>query len=212
VYSHLRIATSTSLIAFGIVIGVDGLALLAPAVEGLFVTKTEISNPTEMDCAQPSWWHFGRNCLSRRGMTWITEYGLSKVVTVDEVNNAPKKPLTETQPAATTVETTDSVQQTEVTLSSPEMPVQLWGTEERHLAQPPTEVKTRRPVQKKVARRAKRPPNEALSAVRKFGDNLHDIPVTAYAAHGTPRRVIIRPTSKQDVYYYYYYNYYSTPR
>jgi hypothetical protein len=38
--------------------------------------------------------------------------------------------------------------------------------------------------------------------VRKFGDNLQDIPVNSYAADGTPKRIVIRPTSIQDVYYY----------
>ena len=51
-------------------------------------------------------------------------------------------------------------------------------------------------------RAAKRPTGEALNAVRNFGDNLHDIPVSSYAADGTPRKIVIRPTSIQDVYYY----------
>jgi hypothetical protein len=200
VYSHLRIATSTSLIAFGIIIGVDGLALFGPAVERSFVTKTEISKPTEMDCDQQTWWHFDRDCLSRIGAPWVAEYEPPKAGTVDEVNNAPEQPLTETQSAAT-MGTTGSMQQTDVTAHEHETPVQLSGTEERHVVKPPTEVKTRRHVQK-VARRAKRPTNEALNTIRKFGDNLHDTPVTAYAADGTPRRVVIRPTSIQGVYYY----------
>ncbi len=52
-------------------------------------------------------------------------------------------------------------------------------------------------------RATKRPSNEALNAVRRFGDNLRDIPVSAYDADGTRRRIVIRPTSIQDVYYYY---------
>jgi hypothetical protein len=47
-----------------------------------------------------------------------------------------------------------------------------------------------------------RPATEALNAVRRFQDNLHDIPVSAYAADGTRRTIVIRPTSIQDVYYY----------
>ena len=61
------------------------------------------------------------------------------------------------------------------------------------------------PAPKKVVRRdraAKRPASEALSAVRRFGDNLRDIPVSAYGADGTRRTIVIRPTSIQDVYYY----------
>ena len=57
---------------------------------------------------------------------------------------------------------------------------------------------------RKMARRdrAKRPTSEALSTVRKFDDNLQGIAVNSYAADGTPKRIVIRPTSIQDVYYY----------
>jgi hypothetical protein len=76
---------------------------------------------------------------------------------------------------------------------------------ERHAAKPAVDAQTRLPARKKIARRdraAKRPTGEALNAVRTFGDNLHDIPVSSYAADGTPRKIVIRPTSIQDVYYY----------
>jgi hypothetical protein len=50
--------------------------------------------------------------------------------------------------------------------------------------------------------RSAKPANEALNAVRRFQDNLRDIPVSSYAADGTRRTIVIRPTSIQDVYYY----------
>jgi hypothetical protein len=61
------------------------------------------------------------------------------------------------------------------------------------------------PAKKKLAHRepaAKRPTSEALRTVRKFDDKLQDIPVDAYAADGSRRSIVIRPTSIQDVYYY----------
>jgi hypothetical protein len=76
---------------------------------------------------------------------------------------------------------------------------------ERHAAKPAVDAQTRLLARKKIARRdraAKPPTGEALNAVRNFGDNLHDIPVSSYAADGTPRKIVIRPTSIQDVYYY----------
>ena len=77
--------------------------------------------------------------------------------------------------------------------------------EGRRAAKPAAEVQ-RAVVAKKPAsedRAAKqRPVTEALNAVRRFQDNLHDIPVSAYAADGTRRTIVIRPTSIQDVYYY----------
>ena len=187
-YSHLGGATLTSLIAFGIIIGVDGLTFLVPAVDKSFVTTTEIANRTEMDCDQQTWWYFDRDCLSRRSTPL-------KAGMVDEVNNAPEQPLIEAQPADT-IGTAGPMQQAGVTAPEPEA--------QQPVAKHPTEVKTQRHVQKKVAGRTTRPTNEALNAVRKFGDNLHDDPVTAYAADGT-RRGVIRPTSAQDVYYYRYY-------
>jgi hypothetical protein len=60
------------------------------------------------------------------------------------------------------------------------------------------------PLQTKSAKReptGKRP-SEALRTVRRFGDDLEDIPVSAHDADGTRRTVVIHPTSMQDVYYY----------
>jgi hypothetical protein len=67
------------------------------------------------------------------------------------------------------------------------------------------ESKVRPPAAKKAARRefaAKRPAREAPAAVRRFGDDLHDLPVSSYAADGTRRGGVIRPTNIQDYYYY----------
>src|SRR5712691_4247485 len=49
---------------------------------------------------------------------------------------------------------------------------------------------------------AKRHGNEPLQIVRKFSDDLRDIPVSAYAGDGAHRDVVIHPTSIQDIYYY----------
>jgi hypothetical protein len=76
---------------------------------------------------------------------------------------------------------------------------------ERRVSRPAAEAPVEVTAPKKTARRdrpARRPSNEALSTVRKFGDNLQGIPVSSYAADGTQRRIVIRPTSIQDVYYY----------
>jgi hypothetical protein len=77
--------------------------------------------------------------------------------------------------------------------------------EDRHVAQSPAAAQTRAPLAKRVARgerTVKRPTTEALNAVRKFEDPRPEIPANSYAADGTPRRIVIRPTSIQDVYYY----------
>jgi hypothetical protein len=78
--------------------------------------------------------------------------------------------------------------------------------EDRHVAQSPATAQTRAPLAKRVVARGertvKRPTTEALNAVRKFEDPRPEIPANSYAADGTPRRIVIRPTSIQDVYYY----------
>ena len=80
------------------------------------------------------------------------------------------------------------------------------AAEGRRAAKPAAEAQPRAAAAKKAApgdRAAKqRSTNEALNAVRRFQDNLRDIPVSAYAADGTRRTIVIRPTSIQDVYYY----------
>jgi hypothetical protein len=61
------------------------------------------------------------------------------------------------------------------------------------------------PARQKAARREaarRKTPSEALRTVRRFDDKLQDIPVSAYAADGARRNIVIRPTNIQDVYYY----------
>jgi hypothetical protein len=76
--------------------------------------------------------------------------------------------------------------------------------EKRRVAKPAAEPQTPASAPKKTARedRGAKQTDEALNAVRKFQDNLRDIPVSSYAGDGTRRMIMIRPTSIQDVYYY----------
>ena len=95
-------------------------------------------------------------------------------------------------------------QRSAVVAPQPETPPP--AAEGRRAAMPAAEAQPRAAAAKKAApgdRAAKqRSTNEALNAVRRFQDNLRDIPVSAYAANGTRRTIVIRPTSIQDVYYY----------
>ena len=97
------------------------------------------------------------------------------------------------------------VEQSEATAPVRTRSVRRAPAEDRHVAQSPAAAQTRAPLSKRVARgerTVKRPTNEALNAVRKFEDPRPEIPANSYAADGTPRRIVIRPTSIQDVYYY----------
>ena len=97
------------------------------------------------------------------------------------------------------------VEQSEATAPVRTRSVRRAPAEDRHVAQSPAAAQPRAPLAKRVARgerTVKRPTNEALNAVRKFEDPRPEIPANSYAADGTPRRIVIRPTSIQDVYYY----------
>jgi hypothetical protein len=95
-------------------------------------------------------------------------------------------------------------QRSEVIAPAREMPAAPPAAERRHVAKPAVEPQARVPAPNKAARedRVAKPTNDALNAVRRFQDNLRDIPVSSYAADGTRRTIVIRPTSIQDVYYY----------
>jgi hypothetical protein len=210
-YSHLRFVTAASLIAFASMIGIGVPALLLFGVERPLVARAEISDPPAAPCRQQTWLHFDRDCLSRRELPWIAGRGASDAVTAEvrsAADNAPERLLTESQHTAMVPQESvpqQSVQRSDSTAPVQESPVQLPTAEERPTAKPAIEAQARLPVPKRAARRdrtAKRPTNEALNAVRKFGDTLQDISVSAYAADGTRRKIVIRPTSIQDVYYY----------
>ena len=98
------------------------------------------------------------------------------------------------------------VEQSEATAPVRARSVRRSPAEDRHVAQSPAAAQPRAPLAKRVARgerTVKRPTtSEALNAVRKFEDPRPEIPANSYAADGTPRRIVIRPTSIQDVYYY----------
>ena len=84
-------------------------------------------------------------------------------------------------------------------------PAQRPVAREPRVTKPAAGGQTRLPASKTAARgerTAKRPANEALSTVRKFGEHLPEIPTDSYAADGSRRKIVIRPTSIQDVYYY----------
>ena len=115
---------------------------------------------------------------------------------------AARQELATRQPAPQEVAPGQSVEQSEVTAPVRTRSVRRAPAEERHVTQSPAAAQTRAPLARRVARGVKRPTTEALNAVRKFEDPRPEIPANSYAADGTPRRIVIRPTSSQDVYYY----------
>ena len=65
----------------------------------------------------------------------------------------------------------------------------------------PAERTRKKPTRQQVASK-RAASGEALRTVRRFGDDLRDIPVRSFSGTGKPLDIRIRPTSIQDVYYY----------
>ena len=117
--------------------------------------------------------------------------------------NSPGKPLAESQDAAAASQ--QLARESEINGPEQAMPASPAVGEKRH--GPSKEAQVRVPASKnktsdRADRAAKRSTSESVKAVRRFGDALQDIPVSAYAPDGAQRRIVIRPTSVQDVYYY----------
>jgi len=124
---------------------------------------------------------------------------------VSAPREAARQELATRLPASQEVAPGQPAEQSEATAPVRPRSVRRAPAENRRVAQSPAAAPARAPLSKRVARGerpAKRPASEALNAVRKFDEALPEIPANSYAADGTPRRIVIRPTSIQDVYYY----------
>jgi hypothetical protein len=212
-YSFVRFAAAAALIAFGGIIAVGALMLIPTAAQRVLVAGGETPRPPAIPCERQTSLDFDQDCSSvtpQRDLPRIAGYGGSSAVTGETpapAEKAPEQPSTETaRPAAAPQEPAR-----QAISPAPERvtPVSPPGAAERREAKPMIKAQARPPAPKKIARRdqaAKRSTSEALRTVRRFGDRdrdtLQDIPVSAYAADGQQRTIVIRPTSVQDVYYY----------
>jgi hypothetical protein len=111
------------------------------------------------------------------------------------------------QAQSPTPSTPPRVQRNNIATPAAKPPAQRPTAKERVAAKPVVndDEEETRPTKKKSfrpERTARRSTNDALNAVRRFGDSPREIPATSYAADGSPRNIVIRPTSIQDVYYY----------
>ncbi|MEA3069982.1 MAG: hypothetical protein QOD29_1428 [Alphaproteobacteria bacterium] len=144
----------------------------------------------------------------------------AQVEASSEIDNPPQRTLPQQHAAALPdqpIETPEIVapvhsEEASATVHSPEVAAPVHETvpqpphaEERARAKPTRQTKSRLSHANKTARQdqtAEPRTHKALAAMRRFEDSRRDIPMSAYAAEGPPRRIIIRPTSIQDVYYY----------
>ena len=197
----MRVATCASLIGFGVVLAGGVTALVPSLVERLSVSRTE-SSPAP-------------TCASTQAGSKGTELEASS-----EIDNRPERSVPQQHAAALPNQPIESPEiaapvhsgEASATVRPPEVAAPVHETmpppahaEERARAKPTRQTKSRLSHANKTTRQdqtAERRTHKALAAMRRFEDSRRDIPMSAYAAEGPPRRIIIRPTSIQDVYYY----------
>jgi hypothetical protein len=222
-YPRVRFATCACLIAFLGIVGIGAPMLFFRTLERPLAANAEARRATpalaEREVAK-------RRAVEREVVErWVAERAVAERAVAERSTssagtlelppaaaNAPEQPSAETQHTAAAA--AEPVQQNELTAPEQATPMQPPTAEGAHVAIPAEGAQVARPARKtkahlaapkKTARRdraAKRPTNEALNSMRRFGDTLRDIPANAYAADRTQRTVVIRPTSIQDVYYY----------
>jgi hypothetical protein len=219
-YQYLRLATCASLILFGAVIAGGVMALVPSLLERATVSRAEI--PPAPACASSGNALSRENCAAQREVLagadvqpiQPTENQASSEINNRSEGSAPKQaaalpdqptasaeaavPVPPAKPAATS-------QLSEVAVPMQESVPQQAHAAERAREKAARETKPRLSSDRKAARRervAERRTHKALGALRRFEEPRRDIPMSAYAAEGLPRRIIIRPTSIQDVYYY----------
>jgi hypothetical protein len=231
VYSSLRFVTAAALISFGAIIGVGVPVLLLSAVErplvagasGPKIPENGASNAVTVEVASAAGTAAEQPLAESRPTAATVPQASAPQAPAPQASapqaSAPQAVVPEAlvlsepvvlepAPQDTAPQKTaapEPAQQTAATAPAPAAPVQPPAATERPAAKPAIKAQTAPPAAKKAARRdriAKKPSTEALNAVRKFGDTLRDIPVSSYAADGTRRTIVIRPTSIQDVYYY----------
>jgi hypothetical protein len=200
----LRFAICSSLIAFGILIMGGALALLPHAVETAVIARAERTEQFER--AKSPCQSQDRDCLSpttqARKPEVATETNAVPVEVISATGSVPEQVAVKIQDVSPERREPSQSEVKEVVADTTTLRP---TTEERQIDGSNVKRQTRTTAVKRSTGRvrdAKVPTNEALRAVRRFGDDLHDIPVSAYAADGTKRSIVIRPTSIQDVYYY----------
>lgn len=220
-YRHMRVATCASLIGFGVVLAGGVTALVPSLVERLSVSRTE-SSPAPT-CASTQAGSKGTDCIVRHDLpvgTDVQPVQPAQLEASSEIDNRPERSVPQQHAAALPNQPIESPEiaapvhsgEASATVRPPEVAAPVHETmpppahaEERARARPTRQTKSRLSHANKTTRQdqtAERRTHKALAAMRRFEDSRRDIPMSAYAAEGPPRRIIIRPTSIQDVYYY----------
>jgi hypothetical protein len=167
-------------------LGGIGALMLLPS-EGKLVASAPVPDPPAQGCKQQAWTNADRGCLA-----WTAARDVATPQAVRRQTGENDVPST---PAPTPPATAENA----VAAAS------LVSDQDTTGAAPPTKSTARPASPEKHARKSRgtdRRTREALGMVRSFGDSLSDVPISGYAVDRAGRRVLIRPTSPQDVYYY----------
>ena len=211
-YSRLNFLTSACLIAFGTIVVAGAIGVLPELVERLSVGAVEAPPSCKGEIRLP----WGRTCspqsetLANAVRNPGSDIEVADHPALDQVATAePPQPIRNGVPTLTEfIGPREPIAPVQQLASAP--PAMEDAPQAAPTAQSPPIQSSVKPKLRSIKRAARREPaserrqEEALSTVRRFGrNNTREIPVDAYAAEGAPRRIMIRPTSIQDVYYYY---------
>jgi hypothetical protein len=190
-------------------------------VERLSVSRTE-SSPAPTCASTLAGWK-GKDCIVRHDPpvgTDVQPIQPAQLEASSEIDNRPERTLPQQHAAALPDQPIEGPEidapvqsgEASATVRPPEVAAPVHETmpppahaEERARAKPTRQTRSRLSHANKTTRQdqtAERRTHKALAAMRRFEDSRRDIPMSAYAAEGPPRRIMIRPTSIQDVYYY----------
>jgi hypothetical protein len=215
----------TALFVAGMVGGYAGLVVLGPTDETQQTAKAAnvatgpIPDPAPVPCSMQAWPNADRKCLE-----WTAPRAAAAEPKADGVKAEATKPnglkavpqqkplaaAPSADPGALSAPPPSTVGMSSETRPAPAPvapqsvvdPARSSAVEPAPQSEPVTAPAKAQPSKSRTAAHNR---TKALAAVRGFGDNLNDVPLSAYSADGAPRRTVTRQSSYQDRYQDRYY-------
>jgi hypothetical protein len=220
----------TALFVAGMVGGYAGLVLLGPTDEtqqtakAAKVATAPIPDPAPVPCSMQAWPNADRKCLEWTAPRAEPTAPKTDGAKADGTKSNVAKPVVQPNPIAAAPSSDQRASEQRALSAQPPSTVGM-GSEGRPAPAPvapqpiidPARSSAADPapqsepatapakVQPSKSRTAAHNRTKALAVVRGFGDNLNDVPLSAYASDGAPRRAVSRQSSYQDRYQDRYY-------
>jgi hypothetical protein len=185
----------TALFVAGMVGGYAGLCLLGPTDErqSVAVAAARIPDPPAVPCSMQAWPNADRKCLTWTAPRAEVAEAKTDGATTDgaktdgasKVGAAAPAPGKRTTPAAQPSSVGMTVAARQAPAAVPQPAVEVTPDT---AAAPEPQAEPAAPTKTPAAKSQARAKSKALAVVRGFGDNLHDVPLNAYASDGAPRR------------------------